>query len=158
MTSRRIDRASFRGAYKAIFANASKVGILSVAHEYATPAAATASLHDPAGVRSLISQMRGHRTAPTGAPRSNAVSVAGTLTEESKRVPAYTVVWQHGRTLNLVLLFGIGTTGQPVRPGRARPTPNMQSFRLLAALSVRRQKRFDATARSIGLDDCVGLR
>lgn len=110
MTSRRIGRASFRGAYKAIFANASKDGILSVAHEYATPAAATASLHDPAGVRSLISQMRGHRTAPTGAPRSNAVSVAGTLTEESKRVPAYTVVWQHGRTLNLVLLFGIGTT------------------------------------------------
>lgn len=59
---------------------------------------------------SLISQMHGHRTASAGAPGSHPISVAGTLTEESKRVPAYTVVWQHGRTLNLVLLFGVGTT------------------------------------------------
>jgi hypothetical protein len=54
--------------------------------------------------------MHGHRTASAGAPGSHPISVAGTLTEESKRVPAYTVVWQHGRTLNLVLLFGVGTT------------------------------------------------
>jgi hypothetical protein len=35
---------------------------------------------------------------------------------------------------------------------------NLRRFRLLAALSVRRQRAFDETARSIGLDDCVGLR
>jgi hypothetical protein len=34
----------------------------------------------------------------------------------------------------------------------------MRRFRVLAALSVRRQRSYDAIARSIGLDDCVGLR
>ena len=41
---------------------------------------------------------------------------------------------------------------------QAAAARNMHRFRLLAALSVRRQRRFDETARSIGLNDCVGLR
>lgn len=41
---------------------------------------------------------------------------------------------------------------------QAAAARNMDRFRLLAALSVRRQSRFDKTARSIGLNDCVGLR
>lgn len=40
---------------------------------------------------------------------------------------------------------------------QAAAARNMHRFRLLAALSVRRQRTFDKTARSIGLDDCVGL-
>jgi hypothetical protein len=41
---------------------------------------------------------------------------------------------------------------------QAAAAGNMHRFRLLAALSVRRQRTFDEIARSIGLDDCVGLR
>jgi hypothetical protein len=41
---------------------------------------------------------------------------------------------------------------------KAAAARDMRRFRVLAALSVRRQRSYDAIARSIGLDDCVGLR
>ena len=46
-------------------------------------------------------------------------------------------------------------TSGPLR--RAAIARDMHRFRALASLSVRRQRAYDAIARSIGLADCVGI-
>jgi hypothetical protein len=57
------------------------------------------------------------------------------------------------------LIGSIGPTMQLAgRLRQAAAVRDMRRFRVLAALSVRRQRSYDAIARSIGLNDCVGLR
>lgn len=105
--SRRIDHASYVSGSKSLFANATDVGVFSSALEYATPAAATASYDDPANIGTLERRIDGHLIPiPATAPGANHVAVVGKAAENGGTVPAYAIVWRHGRVINLILLFG----------------------------------------------------
>ena len=71
-TAKAAERASYQGGYSALFANASKGGVLSEALEYSNESAATTVGNDRMAVKQFTKSLSGHPIAvPSNAPGTN---------------------------------------------------------------------------------------
>lgn len=102
-----IDRSSFRGAYKAFSVAANHDGVLSEAIEYAATSAATTLYHAQTDLGPFLEKSHEHRVAvPANAPGSDPILITGRLLVAGVETPAYTLFWQHGPVVEILVLFG----------------------------------------------------
>jgi hypothetical protein len=104
--ARRADKAGYKGGYTALFANASKGAISTTTLIYKDEASATTVGNDPMSVKQFTSGPNTTRVAvPANAPGTNSLLVKIKVPQEGHTIPAYAFKWQHGATLNLVLVI-----------------------------------------------------
>jgi hypothetical protein len=105
--SKPAERAGYRGGYTALFADASKSGVLSEALEYKNDSSATTVYKDVTGLNRLAAQIHGTRIKiPAHAPGINQILVKGRTLVAGHMRPAYLISWRHGSVLSLLFTFG----------------------------------------------------
>lgn len=104
---RRADRAGYRGGYEALFADATKGGVLSEALEYKNEASAATVYKDLTGINRIMAQLHGKRiTIPANAPGVSQVIIKGETLLAGHMRPAYVIGWRHGSVLSVLFTFG----------------------------------------------------
>ena len=114
-TAKAAERAAYQGGYTALFANASKGGVLSEALEYSNESAATTVGNDPMAVKQFTTTLHGHHLAiPSNAPGTNGLLVSGQVSQNGHAVPAFAFKWQHGSVIAVLLVFDRHATAQRI--------------------------------------------
>ncbi len=112
--AQKIDRLSFRGGYKTFCVAANHDGVLSDAIEYATASDAGKLYHAQADLGPVLKKHHEHRfDAPAGAPGSDPILITGRLPVGGVETPAYTLLWQHGAVVEVLVLFGPSAAVSP---------------------------------------------